>query len=108
MDESMRERVARAICARYGDDYDEQPLDLQALKAQRAAEGTEVYSGDPGLPTQADWKDMARSAIEAMRFPTESMRKAIKIYLMDDAGNPVPDSDIVAFMDDLIEAALRD
>jgi hypothetical protein len=61
------ERVARAICEEYGDNYDEQPKDLETLKEWRKREGVDgIYAYDPGLPTQADWLRMAKAAIEAM------------------------------------------
>lgn len=68
-DETVVERVARAICAAYGDDFDEQPADLETLREWRRREGRpegrEVMAHDPGLPTQADWKECAVAAIAA-------------------------------------------
>lgn len=72
----MIERVARAICTTYGDVYDEQPADLETLREWRRGVGGVVKAYDPGLPTQKDWKDMARAAIEAQRNPTEAMMEA--------------------------------
>lgn len=76
----MVKRLARAICASYGDEYDEQPADLAALEALRRRENGSRYDGvhphDPGLPTQADWDECARAALQAMREPTEAMLEA--------------------------------
>ena len=64
----LTELLARAICAEYGDDYDEQPEDLDALRAQRRREGGDgqVRAHDPGLPTRKDWRDMADAGIAAL------------------------------------------
>lgn len=73
----MVKRLARAICAAYGDEYDEQPADLAALEALRRRENGSRYDGihphDPGLPTQADWDECARAALQAIREPTKAM-----------------------------------
>lgn len=77
MSSEMVERIARAICASYGDEYDEQPADLAALEALRRRENGSRYEGvhphDPGLPTQADWDECARAAFQAILEPTERM-----------------------------------
>lgn len=66
-DAGQRERVARAICASYGDVFDEQPVDLSTLREQRWKESRrEVHPHDPGLPTQSDWMDAARDALKAL------------------------------------------
>lgn len=70
---TMREKIARAICVAYGDDFDEQPVDLAALSALRP-DG--IRSNDPGLPTQADWLDMADAALAALEEPTYGVLKA--------------------------------
>lgn len=56
----MLKDMARAMCAAYGDNFDEQPVDLSALQALRP-DG--VRSHDPGLPTQADWLEIASAGL---------------------------------------------
>lgn len=66
-DPELIKRMARAICASYGDDFDEQPIDLATLRQDRwEKEGREVHSHDPGLPTQSDWMDAARAALKTL------------------------------------------
>lgn len=89
---TMVERVARAICGTYGDDYDEQPVNIEALRAERSRQrggkpfrltpfGPEyppeaIFGHDPGLPTQEDWRKCARAALVAMLEPTDAMIEA--------------------------------
>ena len=82
-EQSMRERVARVCCKSYGDEYDEQPKDLAALRAERSrqrggkpftVDGVEhdadtVFAYDPGLPTQADWLEMADAVLAEIETP---------------------------------------
>lgn len=79
----MVKRLARAICASYGDEYDEQPADFAALEALRRRENGSRYDGvhphDPGFPTQVDWDECARAALQAIREPTEQMILAAMI-----------------------------
>lgn len=63
-DGTKTKSVARAICEAYGDDFDEQPKDLETLKLQR--QNGIVRPHDPGLPTQADWLECAAAAIAAL------------------------------------------
>ena len=93
----MVERVARAICAAYGDDFDDQPKDLDALRERNKTQ--DIRAHDPGLPTQDDWRECAKAAIEAMRAPTAAMVERKIEALLDDE----PASEIWSAM---IDAAL--
>ena len=86
-EQTMRERVARVCCKSYGDEYDEQPKDLAALRAERSrqrggkpftVDGVEhdadtVFAYDPGLPTQADWLEMADAVLAEIETPDAAM-----------------------------------
>ncbi len=79
-------RSARAACAEYGDDYDEQPEGLAELRAQwrRGGGDGEVRSHDPGLPTRKDWRDIARAALEASGLAAEVERLTRTVALRED------------------------
>ena len=93
-EQSMRECVARVCCKSYGDEYDEQPKDLAALRAERSrqrggkpftVDGVEhdadtVFAYDPGLPTQADWLEMADAVLAEIETPTAGMTTAYYEY----------------------------
>ena len=101
-EQSMRERVARVCCKSYGDEYDEQPKDLAALRAERSrqrggkpftVDGVEhdadtVFAYDPGLPTQADWLEMADAVLAEIETPTEGMIDAARNPLVAN-GSPM-------------------
>lgn len=84
---SVLEDMARAMCAAYGDEFDEQPVDLSALAALRP-DG--VRSHDPGLPTQADWLEIASAGLGTLAVagyaivpvgPTEGMLNAASLAM---------------------------
>ena len=58
----MIERVARAICADYGEDWE-----------SKAESGVGLRGYDPRLPARDDFRDMARAAIAAMRDAPEDI-----------------------------------
>jgi hypothetical protein len=59
MSEVEVERVARAICEAFGDDWEDKP--------EKAPPGTQAYSSD--VPDRSDFRQMARAAIAAMQEP---------------------------------------
>ena len=69
MEDTMIERVARAISGHFGPVFDDLPKDR---KAQRLS----IRQGDAYCDTQDDMLEAARAAIEAMREPTERMVQA--------------------------------
>lgn len=111
--EEMVKRLARAICAAYGDEYDEQPADLTALEALRRREKGSRYDGihphDPGLPTQADWDECARAALQAMGEPTDAMLEAgLDCGAWGPIGDSRVDADEMKCWRAMIEAALSE
>lgn len=65
MSDSLIERMARAMCSTYGDNFDEQP---------ESGEGLHPYN--PGLPSRSDWRRIARAALAAAREPSDAMGEA--------------------------------
>lgn len=71
---SKVEEVAREIAKANGDEYGSIPLDKSDWKSAHGLFGGTFR--DVNEPTQADYDDMARAAIAAMRKPTEAMMMA--------------------------------
>jgi hypothetical protein len=92
----MVERVARALVG----------YALGAFEAPfRNDEGRPL---SPPFTPNARCLEAARATLEEMRKPTKEMRDAVRPYLSDELGNPVPDDDCDLLIKVIIDAAVGD